>query len=452
MNGFEGNILGYNLFSSEPFTFYHLPYTAKIMKNLLHKTLSISILSLLLWACDEIKSVPIPNPPIPEVPLVSSKVLYTQSNNYVAFDSKNLLSKTLGFTSLKVESSPQFGKLTFNKNGLLIYKADSTKVEGEELLIYKALNTDIQKDKRDTLIIIITADATKIPCNAGVIPDFFTVRMNTTTTLNVLKNDRFCNAILDSTTLQVIENPLFGTATIERNRVKYVPKSGSENDDYFLYKVCTGGASPMCMIAGVRVDIQGINCRSALLPDLLIINKTDNNTQTIKVLNNDKICDNYDKKSLKITVQPRFGKAVVNKNQEIEYTQTANKVGIDGLEYAIADKDGKNTLRMLVEIHIREIPVCKSDTKNGEMEVSVAQMKETEFEIPYNLFVTKCTEIQSVNFEKQPTFGTVRADSKRLFYKLKPSDGKEHNDQFKYIVTTNKGETLQANFTVKIKK
>jgi hypothetical protein len=124
------------------------------------------------------------------------------------------------------------------------------------------------------------------------------------------------------------------------------------------------------------------------------------------------------------------------------------------LEYAVTDKDGKVTLRMLVEIYIREIPVCKSDAKNGEMEISAAQIKETEFEIPYNLSVTSCTEIQSVNFEKQPTFGTVRADGKKLFFKLKTSalDGKEHNDQFKYIVTTNKGETLQANFTVKIKK
>ncbi len=423
------------------------------MKHFLHKFLSISTLLLLLWACDEIKSVPNPQPLPPEVPLISAKILYTQPNNFVAFDSKNLLSKTLGFTSLKVESSPQFGKLTFNRNGLLIYKADSTKAEGEELLIYKALNTDTQKDKRDTLRIIITSDPTKIPCNAGVIPDFFTVKINTSTILNVLRNDRFCNAILDSTTLQISENPIFGTATIEQNRVKYVPKSGSENDDYFLYKVCTGGATPVCMIAGVRVDIQGNTCRSLLLPDLLIINKNDNNIQTIKVLDNDKLCDNYDKKSLKITVQPRFGKAVVNKNQEIEYTQTANKVGVDGLEYAITDKDGKNPLRMLVEVYIREIPVCKSDAKNGEMELSVTQTKDREVEIPYNLYVTSCTEIKEVNFEKPPTFGTLRIDGKRLFYKLlSPNDTKERNDQFKFMVTTNQGETLKANFTVKIKK
>jgi hypothetical protein len=61
-------------------------------------------------------------------------------------------------------------------------------------------------------------------------------------------------------------------------------------------------------------------------------------------------------------------------------------------------------------------------------------------------------EVKDVNFESQPTFGTLRIEGKKLLYKLKPSDGKEHNDQFKYTVNTANGETLKANFTVKIKK
>jgi hypothetical protein len=407
----------------------------------------------LSWACDEIKQVPDPVTLATVTPLNSTTILYTQSNNFVAFDTKNLLNKTQGFTSLKVETTPQFGKMSFNKNGLLIYKADSTKAEGTEILIYKALNSDANKDKRDTLKIIITTDFSKAPCNAGAIPDVFPVKINTSTTLNVLRNDRFCSSILDSTTLEVIEKPLLGTAIVENNRIKYTPKKGSEADDFFLYKICTGGTTPVCMIAGVRIDVQGNSCKTFLLPDLLIINKNANNAQIIKVLENDKICDNYDKKSLKITVQPRFGTAIVNKNYEIEYTQTANKPALDGLEYSILDKDGKNPLRMLAEIIIREIPVCKADAKNGEMELSVTQIKDKEIEIPYALYVAPCVEIKEVNFEKQPDFGTLRIDGKKILYKLKSStDLKERNDQFKFIVTAASGETLKANFTIRIKK
>ncbi len=405
------------------------------------------------WACDEIKEVPEPKIFVAETPLNNTRIIYTQSNNFVAFDTKNLLDKAQGFTSLKVETTPQFGKMSFNKNGLLIYKADSTKAEATEILIYKALNADSNKDKRDTLKIIITSDFSKTPCNAGVIPDVFLVKINTSTILNVLRNDRFCSSIVDSTTLEIVEKPLLGTAVVENNRIKYTPKMGSEADDYFLYKICTGGTNPVCMIAGVRIDVQGNTCRTLLLPDLLIINKNTTNTQIIKVLDNDKICDNYDKKTLKITVQPRFGTAVVNKNQEIEYLQTANKSALDGLEYSILDKDGKNPLRMLAEIIIREVPVCKGDAKNGEMELSVTQTKDKEIEIPYSLYVASCVEIKDVNFEKQPDFGTLRIDGKKILYKLKSStDLKERNDQFKFIVTTSNGETLKANFTIRIKK
>ena len=419
----------------------------------LYKILIISKLIFLVWACDEIKQVPEPKPFIVETPLNNTKISYNQSNNFVAFDTKNLLNKAQGFTSLKVETVPQFGKISFNKNGLLIYKADSTKAEGTEMLVYKAINANSNKDKRDTLKIVITSDFSQIPCNAGVIPDIFSVKINTPTLLNVLKNDRFCSSILDSITLTVIENPVLGTAIVENNQVKYTPKIGSEADDFFLYRVCTGGTTPVCMIAGVRVDIQGNICKTILVPDLLIVNNNNNNNpQSIKVLDNDKICENYDKKSLKITVQPRFGTAIVNKNHEIEYIQTINKAPIDGLEYSISDKDGKNPLRMLVEIYNKELLTCKAESKNGEMELSVLQTKGNEIEIPYSLFIASCVEIKEVNFEAQPLFGTLRIEGKKILYKLKLStDLKERNDQFKYTVTTFKGETLKANFTIKIK-
>lgn len=405
------------------------------------------------WACDEIKQISDPLTPPTSFPLNNTKVLYTHSNNFVAFDPKTLLNKTQGFNSLKVETAPQFGKISFNKNGLIIYKADSTKAEATEILIYKALNTDTNKNKRDTLKIIISSDFQNTPCNAGAIPDIFPVKINTPTVLNVLKNDRFCSSILDSTTLAVIEKPILGTAIVENNRVRYTPKLGSEADDYFLYKICTGGTTPVCMIVGVRIDVQGNTCKSFLIPDLLVVNKNNVNVQIVKVLDNDKICDNYNRKSLKITVKPRFGKASVNNNQEIEFIQTDSKAVLDELEYSISDKDGKNPLRMLVGIVIKEILVCKADAKNGEMELSVMQTKDKEIEIPYGLNVAPCVEIKEVNFEKQPDFGTLRIDGKKILYKLKSStDTKERNDQFKFIVTTANGENLKANFTIRIKK
>ena len=87
------------------------------------------------------------------------------------------------------------------------------------------------------------------------------------------------------------------------------------------------------------------------------------------------------------------------------------------------------------------------------MELSVLQIKDTEIEIPYSLFIASCVEIKGVNFDGQPVFGVLRIEGKKILYKLKFSvDLKERVDQFKYTVTTSNGETLKANFTIRIKK
>ena len=59
----------------------------------IYNILIINILILSSWACDEIKEVPEPKIFIAETPLNSTTVLYTQSNNFVAFDTKILLAK-----------------------------------------------------------------------------------------------------------------------------------------------------------------------------------------------------------------------------------------------------------------------------------------------------------------------------------------------------------------------
>eukprot|EP01136_Pigoraptor_vietnamica_P032671 Opistho-1_new@94796 len=108
--------------------------------------------------------------------------------------------------------------------------------------------------------------------------------------------------------------------------------------------------------------------------------------------------------------------------------------------------------KMFVEIFIRAIPTCKAYAKNGEMELSASQVKETEIEIPYRLYVSGCVNIKNISIETQPTYGMIRIEDKKLLYKLKQQDGKEYNDQFKYVVTSTNGEILKATFTIRIKK
>lgn len=411
----------------------------------------IIVLSL-VCACDEIKEVvPTSKPVLTTMSLIDTKNYYTPPNNFIAIDTRVLL-KASGYSSIKIENAPQYGKYSFSKTGYLVYKSDSTKNEVTELLIYRMMNGDPTKDKRDTIKVNITSDSEKTPCNAGAIPDFFTVKVNTPTILDVLKNDRFCNAIVDSTSLQILDKPNFGTAEVVNNKIVYTPKNNLNQDDIFFYQICTGGSNPVCRIVAVRIDIEGTWCKNILIPDVIVVDKYDTTIQKIKVLDNDKICDNYDIKSLKISVNPQFGKATVNANSEIEYNQTIKQEANDILEYTIYDKNGANPQKMFVEIFIRTIPACKATLKNGEMELSASQVKTSEIGIPYLLYLSSCVGVKSISIETQPIYGMIRIEGKKLFYKLKQQDGKEYNDQFKYVITSTNGEILKANFTIRIKK
>jgi hypothetical protein len=409
----------------------------------------MSIFLCFVWACDNIREVEPPQILSNEVQLIDDKRYYVQPNNYIAIDTKVLL-KNGGLTAFKLQTIPEYGDIVFTKNGYLIYKSDSAKSEVSEIIIYKAVNGTTKKNIVDTIMVNIVNDVNKMPCNAGAIADFFEVNTNTTTALDVLKNDRFCNAILDSSSLQIIENPINGTAIIEQNKIKYTPRPNREADILF-YQICTAGSNPICRIVGVRIDIQATNsCKTVLMPDIIAIAKGNTAVQTIKVLDNDKLCENYNYKSLQVVGEPRFGKATINKNFEIEYIQTANKEGNDQFEYLIVDKEGKNPLRTSVQVMIKNVPVCKAVLKNGQMEVSSSQVKNAEIEIPYSLFLSTCAEISQVSIDQLPVNGTIRVDGKKIYYKIKP-DGKEYTDTFKYAVTT-KLEVLKANFTIRIKK
>ncbi|MBB6002094.1 Ig-like domain-containing protein [Arcicella rosea] len=411
----------------------------------------IMVLSLVV-ACDEIREIaPTVKPTVTTMSLIDTKNYYTPPNNFIAIDTKVLL-KASGHSSIKIINAPQYGKYSFSKTGYLIYKSDSTKNEVTDFLIYKMMNGNPTKDKRDTIKVNITSDHSKMPCNAGAIPDFFTVKLNTPTVLDVLKNDRFCNAIVDSSSLAILDSPNFGKAEIVHNKIVYTPKSNFYQNDIFFYQICTGGSNPVCRIVAVRIDIEGTWCKNILIPDVIVIDKYDTSTQKIQVLENDKICDNYDVKSLKITTNPQFGKAIVNANSEIEYIQTAKQEANDLLEYTIYDKNGANPQKMFVEIFIRAIPTCKAYAKNGEMELSASQVKEAEIEIPYRLYISGCVNIKNISIETQPAYGMIRIEDKKLLYKLKQQDGKEYNDQFKYVVTSTNGEIIKANFTIRIKK
>lgn len=439
------------------------------MKRFLPIILGLVFLIGALGSCDRIQQDVTPKPIVDTSgELLSNRVFYSDPKSTIAFDLKDFLKETKG-SSLTIIKNGELGKLMLlPSQNLLLYQADSSVNVADDFFVLKTINTETTQSRLDTFSIKINNDIMGMPCNAGAIPDFFKINNikggNQSFTLDVLKNDRYCNAILDSSSLQVVVKSIKGTLGVKNNRVVYSPPVGYDGTDFFLYKVCTAGDKPICRIVGVRLDVEDARqkpCVTSLLTDIWGIAAADTTIQYIDVLKNDKLCDDVDLASLKVSIKPTYGIVKITSNNLIEYSlkpsllPTNQKVNEDIFAYTLTNKQGQTSPNIAVKIRIKESLGCKSSVSDGVMEVKESTLLgSTSIIIPYYLSMTECTHINTVSVINQGKYGTISViNGKELVYKLNndlKDKGKNREDKFTYLLKTLEGQSFSVNFKIRI--
>jgi len=428
-----------------------------------HIAILLSVVSLLL-GCDEIKKDVVSITPVNTQPaLWDIHTLYTAPSNMVTINVKDFLKNMTGH-AIKIEKNGAFGKAYFTTNGkFIVYVPDSTVSDATDMLILSVVNLDTQKQVKDSIWVKVTNNWDKVPCNAGVMPDLFhCLNKGTECVLDVLKNDRYCNAILDSASLQIAFDPLFGSAVVKNNRIVYTPKKDYDGPDLLFYRVCSAGTQGICMTAAVKLDVEGSlvrTCTTSLLPNYYVIPSNSPKVQ-LDVLSNDNLCSTYNANTLKITKWPKYGTASVN-NGKIDYEPaTSSFPGYltqidDYLEYTLFDKYGVASPSVWVKVSQIRAITCDAKFDNGVMEVSETIVQATPFEVPYQLYVSSSAEIASISISEQGSHGTAYVKGTKIYYQISAWDkdkGKDRDDQIKIKLTTIQGKELSANFKIKIKK
>lgn len=438
------------------------------MKRFLPIILGLVFLIGALGSCDRIQSDVVPNPIVDiSGELLSNRVFYSDPKSTIAFDLKDFLKETKA-NSLTVVRNGELGKtLILSPQSLLLYQADSSVNVADDYFVLKTTNTESSKSRLDTFKIKINTDISALPCNAGAMPDFFEINNIGTSSqsfvLDVLKNDRYCNAILDSTSLQVVFKSVRGSLDVKNNRIVYTPPVGYDGTDFFLYKICTAGAKPVCRIVGVRLEVEGTGkktCVTTLLTDIWGMNATDTTAQYIDVLKNDKLCDNIDRTSLKVSIKPKYGTIKVNSSNVIEYKliptllPSNQKINEDVFAYTVTNKEGATSPNVPVTIRLKESS-CQPDVNNGVMEVKESTLLGgASVSIPYYLNMTECTRVGSLSVTRQGQYGTVSVvNGQQLVYKLNndlKDKGKNREDNFIYQLKTLEGKIFSVNFKIRI--
>ncbi|RYD91092.1 MAG: hypothetical protein EOP50_14865, partial [Sphingobacteriales bacterium] len=156
----------------------------------------MTLLLLGTVACDRIAEDAAPGPDGVDTEEIE---YYTLPDQQVAIDLTSI-SGLNSVTTLFITQTPRLGNARFSGSGLLVYTPYSTFVVGEDQF---SVSTGKETRLARSFRISMAADSSRIPCNAGPIPDWYRTAENQAITADVLKNDRFCDATVDLASLAV---------------------------------------------------------------------------------------------------------------------------------------------------------------------------------------------------------------------------------------------------------
>lgn len=266
-----------------------------------------------------------------------------ETADFYTFPTESITIDLKSFADLKavatftITRKPQLGEATFSPQGLLIYTPNNDFTAGDDQFSLKA--TDVIVSEK-TFRVTVAGDTTRIPCNAGALPDNVATPVNTPITVDVLQNDRFCSSIVDIRSLAIQQAPKHGTVTINGGKTTYTPNSNYVGYDDFLYKITVTSSQTRTYLATVRIIVGNIyqNCTVKLNDDQVSMRpRFVTDTVLIAPLLNDQLCQPTRVVPLTLAKAPSHGRAIVQKNQYIVYRPNEGYVGTDELVYQRCD-------------------------------------------------------------------------------------------------------------------
>ncbi|MGA0557582.1 Ig-like domain-containing protein [Larkinella sp. VNQ87] len=411
---------------------------------------ALTVLLLSTVACDRIEQ-----DAAPDSASVNAEEIeyYTLPDQQVAIDLKSIsgLSAT---TTLRITQTPRLGWAKFSGSGLLIYTPQSTFVVGEDQFAVSATQeTKLTRSFR----ISMAADSSRIPCNAGPIPDWYRTPEDQAITMDVLKNDRFCDAKVDLATLEVGQQPEHGTLSVENGMIRYTPAAGFNGFDFFFYKVkAVFPQRERTFLAPVRIGVGDPykDCKITLKDDEVYWKQwfvTD--SLRIPVLSNDQLCRSRYDLPVTITKTPGHGVAKVSKYNTIVYYPTGGYTGEDQLTYRRCDSGECLEATARISITAPEAG-CELTARNDNGQIAAAVLPTDPAKRLVYIYPLGndrvCTPLQHLTITENPSGADLQVFPNGVLVYRPPQDFKGVLT-FTYELTdiTNRKSSATVNLTIK---
>lgn len=300
--------------------------TTKIFlkSEILFRILLIGALALCFAACDTLKEDP--DVLIPDAELNGNEV-YVSNNTASVIDLNERIRTNLPVT-LTVTQSTSKGKLSSLGLGLLRYVPDNRNTRTRDAFEFTVYSESHEILAKDTLVIVIEPDSTKLPCGVYPADDYvYNFHGDHPLTIDVMANDNLCDLDSVDNLVSVFwqgnnTGPRHGDASVVHNKIIYTAGASYTKGDTLLYKIQSRDLKKIAF-GYVYISASTITppCTFALRGDTVQINPDTLKADTVllPVFNNDNLCDTTSYGyTLSIAKAPLYGQA---------------RIGWDGVTY-----------------------------------------------------------------------------------------------------------------------
>ena len=264
------------------------------------------------------------------------------TNTFFTLPESNLTIDPTAFENLKAANSlsisqlPKNGEVKFIENGFVFYQITNPKATSDAFIIGGKTSSGVVINEE--IKINFVNNLMDLPCYAGTIGDKIKTEIEKPTEINVMANDKTCSSIVNNSLMIEIQ-PKNGKAEVINQKVVYTPNKDFIGEDVFFYRL--GINTKKNPVAPVEVTIsESGDCVNGMTDDVVnVLSYTPDSDLSLDVLQNDKICVNYQKAELRILKNPTLGTLRIGKNNAnnavIYYKSAVAPKGIQTFEYGL---------------------------------------------------------------------------------------------------------------------
>jgi hypothetical protein len=384
--------------------------------EILSTFLCLGTIIALLASCDVFESDPDILEPQVEI---SGDEVYVLANGTSFIDLQSKVHSTLE-ARLAVTSSPSHGTLTDLGKGIMQYapKVGNARVkDGFEVTVFSKSNEIL---KKDTVVIIVENDSTKLPCSIYPVNDYV-YNVASAVTIDVTANDIICSSDVVVSVYRP-ENtfpPYYGTAIVTGDKIVYTPGATFPGEDKLMYKL-TAANDPKLFAYGMVYLTGGSSCQLALRDDAFVYDSLEGNTIKLPVFLNDSICEALNLYQVNIKTNPLFGKASITSDGILyEVTSSAGNIFYDHFTYEVCLDAICETARVDVKHQTDSLLNCRMTAVSDS--ISIDPTSNVVFlDVLQNDSI--CTQMKTFEITKAPNYGTafVNLDKKQIEYSPDP--------------------------------